>query len=235
MTGAAPSPFRFDRSAARTLAGAFVSLGGVGLVFLLGGKLLGFDGANVVRTWLADAAGGPFALPVTVAVFAGLAFLGVPQVVLSAAAVLALGPWRGMSYSWAGTMVSALIGYALGRRLGVAPAPAMPHALRRVVDLVARNGFAASLLVRLAPTVPFVFVNMAAGLSRVGVWDFTAGTALGIAPKIVLTGLAGHALRSSEPHAWLWAGLAAVGWIAMTLAGYVWLRQRRLLGARHNG
>src|SRR5579872_4255179 len=102
----------------RSLTGAFIAFGGAGLVFLVGGRLLGMDGAAAVRHWLAGAAGGPLALPVTVLVFAALAFVGVPQVVLIAAAVLALGPMEGMAYSWAGTMVSALIGFWLGRRFG---------------------------------------------------------------------------------------------------------------------
>ena len=98
--------------------GAFVTFGGVGLVFLFGARLIGLDGAAAVRDWLAAAAGSPWTLPATVAIFAALAFLGVPQVVLIAAAILALGPWAGMADSWAGTMVSSLIGFWLGRWFG---------------------------------------------------------------------------------------------------------------------
>jgi uncharacterized membrane protein YdjX (TVP38/TMEM64 family) len=228
-----PTPSKLDARAWRTIAGAFVTFGGVGLIFLFGARLLGVDGALAVRGWLAGAAASPWAFPATVAIFAGLAFLGVPQVVLIAAAILALGPWAGMSYSWVGTLVSALIGFALGRRFGgrLLRDWAGPG-VGRFVALIARNGFWASLLIRLAPSAPFIFVNMAAGVAEVGWLDFTAGTAVGIVPKIVLTALAGRSLQGlasgHDPHAAVTMVLAAAAWIGLSLAGYVWLKRRRL-------
>jgi uncharacterized membrane protein YdjX (TVP38/TMEM64 family) len=236
MHPAAPSnpklaPLKLDRRAWRSLAAAFVTFGGLGLVFLFGARLVGLDGASAVRAWLTTAAGGPWALPATVAIFAALAFLGVPQVVLIAAAILALGPWVGMMDSWAGTMVSALIGFWLGRRLGGA-------ALRdwggpkvgRVVALIARNGFLASLLIRLTPTAPFIFVNMAAGVAQVGLVDFAAGTAIGIAPKIALTALAEGSLiglaGGRGPSQAAVIVLAGAAWIALTVASLAWLKRR---------
>ncbi len=73
---------------------------------------------------------GPWALPAAVGGFAVMAFLGVPQFVLIAAAVVAFGPWTGFAYSWIGTLVSALVGFALGRQLGRqgAPEPVEPRA-----------------------------------------------------------------------------------------------------------
>ncbi len=227
MTHSAPSPLKLDRKAWRTLAGAFVTFGGVGLVFLFGGKLLGFDGAAEVKAWLGEAAGSPFAFPATVAVFAGLAFLGVPQVALIAAAVLALGPWKGMAYSWVGTLISALIGYGLGKRFGARLLRdwAGPRTAR-IVELISRNGFLASLLIRLAPTAPFIFVNMAAGVADVSLTDFAAGTAIGIAPKIVLTALAGHSLMAPGAHSWWVVGFAAAVWIGLSVLGLAWLKRR---------
>src|SRR5687768_11983754 len=97
-----------DAKAWRALAISFVLFGGVGVVFLFGAQVLGFDGEATVEEWLGLAADGPWALPAAVAAFALLAFLGVPQFVLIAAAVVAFGPWTGFGYSWVGTMVSAL-------------------------------------------------------------------------------------------------------------------------------
>jgi uncharacterized membrane protein YdjX (TVP38/TMEM64 family) len=222
---------KLDPRAWRTLVGAFVTFGGVGLIFLFGARLLGFDGGTAVRAWLAAAAGSPWALPATVAIFAGLAFLGVPQVILIAAAVLALGPWAGMAYSWAGTMISALIGFWLGRRFGAGLLRdwAGPRVVR-FVELIARNGFMASLLIRLAPSAPFIFVNMAAGVARVTVVDFLAGSGIGIVPKIVLTGLAGRSLlgvaNGRGGHQVLILALAAAGWIALSVIGVVWMKRR---------
>jgi uncharacterized membrane protein YdjX (TVP38/TMEM64 family) len=228
MTQTPPPALKLDARAWRSLAGAFVTFGGVGLVFLFGARLMGVDGAGAVRAWLGASAGSPWALPATVAIFAGLAFLGVPQVVLIAAAVLALGPWAGMTYSWAGTLISSVIGFWLGRRFGASLLRdwAGPR-VGRFVDIVARNGFMASLLIRLAPSAPFIFVNMAAGVARVGWFDFVAGTAVGIVPKIALTGLAGHSLLGRHAaHPLLVLVLAAAGWVALSVVGYVWLKRR---------
>jgi len=80
-----------DRQAWRSLAISFVLFGGVGMVFLFGAQVLGFNGEATVEHWLGSAT-GPWALPAAVGAFAGLAFLGVPQFVLIAAAVVAFGP-----------------------------------------------------------------------------------------------------------------------------------------------
>ena len=215
----------------RSLLGAFLTFGGVGLIFIFGARLLGLDAASTMRAWLAAGAGSPWALPATIATFAALAFLGVPQVVLIAAAVLALGPTAGAMDSWAGTMVSALIGFWLGRRFGGGALRGWcgPR-VNRVVETIARNGFIASLLIRLAPTVPFVFVNMAAGVAEVSLFDFVAGTAIGIAPKIVLTAMAGRSLQALADGRMggnlVVVALAMLGWLGLSLAGYAWMRRR---------
>ncbi|MGH6967300.1 MAG: TVP38/TMEM64 family protein, partial [Phenylobacterium sp.] len=99
-----------DAHAWRTLLVSFVLFGGVGVVFLFGAQVLGFDGEATVERWL-GAASGPWSLPVAVVAFAVLAFVGVPQFVLIAAAVVAFGPITGFTYSWIGTMVSSLVGF----------------------------------------------------------------------------------------------------------------------------
>jgi len=226
-----PSTPKLKSSAWRSLAGAFVTFGGVGLIFFFGARLMGLDATNTMRAWLAAGAGSPWALPATVATFAALAFLGVPQVVLIAATVLALGPVAGAMDSWAGTMVSALIGFWLGRRLsGSLLRDWGGPRVARVTQMIARNGFAASLLIRLAPTVPFVFVNMAAAVAQVGLFDFVAGTAIGIAPKIVLTAMAGRSLQALADGRMggnlVIVALAMLGWLGLSLAGYAWMRRR---------
>ena len=173
---------------------AFLLFGGVGLVFALGAGVLGASGPATAARWLAEAR-GPWALPAAVAVFAALAFLGVPQFVLIAAAVAAFGPDLGAAYSWIGTLVSALIGYALGRVAGgriLALAPG--DMLTRFTDLTRRHGLIASLAVRLTPFAPFVLVNVAAGTAGVGAASFIVGTGIGIVPKIALTAFAGASI-----------------------------------------
>jgi uncharacterized membrane protein YdjX (TVP38/TMEM64 family) len=209
----------------RRLAAAFVLFGGFGLLLVVA-KALGL-GDPLIGQWL-EAARGPWALPVTVLAFAVLAALGVPQFVLIAAAVTTFGPWQGALYSWIGTMISALVGFGLGRLAGGRGLEGlMGGGVGRILAVIEANGFIASLLVRLAPLAPFAAVNMAAGFGRVRALDFVAGTGLGILPKIAVTAFAGNAfvramngggggpiiLAVIVGALWLGAGVVAARWL----------------------
>jgi uncharacterized membrane protein YdjX (TVP38/TMEM64 family) len=220
-----------DAQAWRTVAVSFLLFGGVGLVFVFGAQVLGFSGEATVERWL-GAASGPWALPIAVAAFAALAFVGVPQFMLIAAAVVAFGGWAGFVYSWIGTMASSLVGFYLGRAAGARTLERFSgEGVRRFMDHVGRNGFLASLIVRLVPSAPFIVVNMAAGVTPMRALDFAAGTALGIVPKIALTAFAGssiaHAMRGELGRDALWLAALVVGWIAIGWAARRWLRSRQ--------
>ncbi|MDB5427182.1 MAG: hypothetical protein JWP23_486 [Phenylobacterium sp.] len=219
-----------DAQAWRTLLVSFVLFGGVGLVFVFGAQALGFNGEATVQEWL-RAASGPWSLPVAVLAFAVLAFAGVPQIMLIAAAVVAFGPVTGFAYSWIGTMVSSLVGFYLGRLAGAKVLERFSGAgLARFVKLVARNGFLASFIVRLVPSAPFIVVNMAAGVTPMRVVDFLLGTAIGIVPKIVLTAFAGNSifrvLKGEIGKDALWLVAIAAAWVGIGLAARAWLRSR---------
>src|SRR5580698_6970049 len=161
-----------DARAWRSLAVSFVLFGGVGIVFLLGAPALGLTGAAGVEHWLVLAR-GPWALPVAVAAFAALAFLGAPQVVMIAAAAVVFGPWQGSLYAWIGTFVSAQIGFELGRLFGGGLIRDLnSKGVDRFMALIGQNGFMASLIIRLVPAAPFIVVNIAAGGALVRRRDF---------------------------------------------------------------
>lgn len=226
-----------DAQAWRALAVSFVLFGGVGLVFLFGGRLLGFDGEAEVERWL-GAAQGVWALPVAVLAFAALAFVGVPQFMLIAAAVVAFGPWAGFGYSWVGAMVSALIGFGVGRLAGARTLRTISgEGLRQFIDLVGRNGFTASLIVRLVPSAPFIVVNMAAGVTPMRLRHFAAGTGIGIVPKIALTAFAGNSIvqvmrgEGDGGHLALLGGIAVL-WLVIGWYARKWLKAREAAVAR---
>lgn len=215
----------------RSLAASFVLLGGIGAALLFGAAALGVHSVRDVEPWIGAGVRGPWALPAAVVSFAVLAFLGVPQFVLIAAAALAFGPWLGAAYSWIGTFASAMVGFWLGRRFGARLLrSAGGERVQRFTDLIARNGFLASLVVRLVPSAPFIVVNMAAGITPMRLRVFAAGTAIGIVPKVALTAFAGDAalrgLSGRGPASAVWLALAAAIWIVAGLAGRAWLRRR---------
>jgi uncharacterized membrane protein YdjX (TVP38/TMEM64 family) len=217
-----------DARAWRSLAVSFVLFGGVGIIFLLGAPALGLGDAVGVKRWL-SLAHGPWALPIAVAAFAVLAFLGAPQFALIAAAVVVFGPWTGSLYSWIGTLVSSLVGFWLGRLFGARMIRDLrSQGVDRFMALVGKNGLMASLVVRLVPAAPFIVVNMAAGVTAMRWLDFALGTAIGIVPKIVITAFAGHsaarAFTGGGSGAVLLLALAAAIWIGSAFVARRWLR-----------
>ena len=219
-----------DARAWRTVAVSFVLFGGVGVVFLFGAQLLGLNGEVTVEQWL-GAAHGPWALPVAVGAFAALAFIGVPQFVLIAAAVVAFGPWTGFAYSWIGTLVSSLVGFWLGRTFGGRLLQDLAgDGVAKFMKLIGKNGFLASLIVRLVPSAPFIVVNMAAGVTPMKLRHFAAGTAIGIIPKIALTAFAGNsivqALRGGGHRHIVMLVVAVVVWVIAGLIARAWLKKR---------
>ena len=219
-----------DARAWRTVAVSFVLFGGVGVVFLFGAQMLGLNGEAAVEHWL-SAAHGPWALPVAVGAFAALAFVGVPQFVLIAAAVVAFGPWTGFAYSWIGTLVSSLVGFWLGRAFGGRLLRDLAgDGVAKFMKLIGKNGFLASLIVRLVPSAPFIVVNMAAGVTPMKIRDFAAGTAVGIIPKIALTAFAGNsivqALKGGGKQHIVMLVVAVVVWIVCGLVARNWLKKR---------
>jgi uncharacterized membrane protein YdjX (TVP38/TMEM64 family) len=222
----APGLFRL-RSAGVSL----MLFGGIGVLFMFSAAVLGLDAPITVEHWLAAVGSlGPWTLPAAVLAFGLLAMLGVPQIVLVAAAVVAFGPDAGFAYSWIGNLVASTLGWAIGRGLGeevvrAHAGPAMARLMRKVAD----HGFMTCLLIRLAPTVPFMVVNMAAGVAGVRARDFVLGTALGSIPKIALVVFAGHsllrAIAGGGPEHYVALVLSAAVWIAMGLAVRRWLRE----------
>ncbi len=137
----------------------------------------------------------------------------------------------GFAYSWIGTMVSASVGFWLGRVTGGRLLRQVGgEKLKSFMAMVGQNGFLASLIVRLVPSAPFVVVNMAAGMTPMRFWAFALGAAVGIVPKILLTVMAGHSVTQARSGQ-LWAnlglfGLALLIWIAAGLWARRWMRRR---------
>ena len=219
-----------DARAWRTVVVTFLLFGGAGLIFLVAIPALGWGGQATVSHWLGVAARSPFALLIAVAAFAVLAFAGVPQVVLIAAAVVAFGPTLGFAYSWVGTMVSAAVGFWLGRVTGGRLLKQVGgQKLKTFMAMIGLNGFLASLIVRLVPSAPFVVVNMAAGMTPMRFSAFVLGSAIGIVPKILLTVMAGHSVAGARSgQLWINLGLFAMAlliWIAAGLWARRWMRR----------
>jgi uncharacterized membrane protein YdjX (TVP38/TMEM64 family) len=105
-------------------------------------------------------------------------FLPVPSSIVSTAAGVLLGAWRGAMVVWAGMMAACLLGYALGARAsGLARRFVGEAGLERAEGLVRRYGAWTIVLCRPVPVLAEASVIFA-GLVRAPFMRFLALTAL---------------------------------------------------------
>jgi phospholipase D1/2 len=176
-----------------------------------------------------SAAWAPAAI-VAAYVLAGL--LMFPLTVMIGATAIVFEPPTALAISLTGSLANALVLYHLGARLGRRTMhAALGNALDRVSAVLARRGIMAVALVRSIPVAPFTVVNLAAGSLGVAQRDYLLGTALGLAPGIVMITAFGNRLRAllQEPTPGRVGALLAIlfAWFAI-----VWVLQR-LASRRH--
>ena len=162
---------------------------------------------------------GDFALMVV------FALTPLPAEVAALAIALRHPFWLALALIWTGGMVGALLGYGLMRtskrlRAWVLRWNPIREAEAKLRDL----GWVGILGLRLIPIVPFSALSLAAGLLRLPLGGFLAGTALGIIPATLTLTLIGRGLMSEN------AGqvIAAVGGGVALLVLALLLRYRRL-------
>jgi phospholipase D1/2 len=179
---------------------------------------------------------------VAVLVFALAGLLAFPVTLLIALAAVAFGPLGGIACSAVGALASAMATYAVGASLG---ADAVRRLAGRRLDGIARrlasSGLLAVALTRMLPVAPFAVVNLVAGALRIRPRDFALGTAIGMAPGILLITFFTDQVRAAlaGPAAGRLAGTvvaaAAVVLAAIGLARWVLARSRRRAGPRPAG
>ena len=168
----------------------------------------------------------PWAIPITLGIFCGMAFIGAPQWMLITGTVLAFGPWEGSALAWTGSLAAAILGFWIGHFVGAERLRKLDAKLiRKLSAAVRKNGFMTSLVVRLVPTGPAILVNLAAGVSRMKFRHFVAGTSIGIIPKIVVVALISQGLISGLSGSVMSLFFAVLAGVAIFLS---WMAKKRL-------
>jgi uncharacterized membrane protein YdjX (TVP38/TMEM64 family) len=189
---------------------------------------------ELLGTQLERMSHSPLIALVTVALFVVAGFLLVPVTALIAATLVAFGPLYGLAYAFAGSVASALAGYAVGASLGQRSVRRLAgRRLNAVSRRLARRGLLTVLVVRIVPVAPFTVINLVAGASHISLRDFTWGTILGMVPGLAAIALLVERAAASlrDPH---WSNILTLVLVAagILLAGY--LLSRRLV-ARAEG
>lgn len=186
------------------------------------------DHAEDLIALLGSFSGSPLAIGVAILVF----FLGslvlVPQWLLIGASVAAFGLVEGIAIAWLATMVATAIHVLTARAFEGRIRPLLAGERgERIRAMLRRNSVEAGFIVRLVPTGPAVLVNVAAGLFRVSRSGFLTGTALGIIPKILLTGVVTAELLSSAQAQQVSTGLVFFA-LLLIVVFFVARRSRRV-------
>lgn len=162
----------------------------------------------------------------------GILFVPVTWLIIGTCVLFA--PLPGVLYALGGVLLSAAALYGIGRSLG-------RDAVRRLAGLrlnditlrLAREGMGTVAILRLLPVAPFSTINAVAGASHVRLWDFLLGTAIGMAPGIVVAVAVVDRVRAAVVRPGFGTvALLTAAMVAVTAAvAFVWYRYGKVAPA----
>ena len=140
----------------------------------------------------------PAAPAIVVAVFVLGGLLVAPVSLLMLASVVTFGPVRGGILALAGALASASGVFLIGRAVGAGSLERLlGHRFERVEEVLGRHGIMTVAIARNMPVAPYSVVNLAAGATPLGFWDYFFGTLIGFLPAIVALALLGDRIAES--------------------------------------
>ena len=168
-------------------------------IFVLGIVTISIDFKPAsIASWFEAFGQSIFAMPATIGIYVLAAFVNVPQMMLHAGVILTFGPVIGSVIAWAATMISASFDFWLGRRMGADRISKISSGnMTKILRIIRKHGFLASMGVRVVPTGPFILVNMAAGVTHMKFSHFFVGTAIGIIPKIAIVAFLSEGVKGT--------------------------------------
>jgi uncharacterized membrane protein YdjX (TVP38/TMEM64 family) len=174
----------------------------------------------------------PWLAPIFVLIYAALATLAAPVSPLAYGAGALFGVVRGSLYVWLGSIIGAMAGYWLARTSLAGPARRLLGRFRdRMSQLRDGNAFITTLRLQMLPVLPFGIFNYAAGVTRLRIPGFLAGTALGIIPGTIAAVYVGDrlvaGLETGDKRALLLAGLVVAAMFALSFAPTLVKKLRR--------
>ena len=164
----------------------------------------------------------------------------VPASVLGVAAGAVYGLFAGFSLAAAGSLVGAVIAFALSRSLfrsGIERLVARHGRLRRLDGVIQDEGWKIVCLLRLSPVMPFSATSYLLGLSSIGWSDYLVGT-LASLPALFGYVMIGR-LTAAGLSAWTAGGSGLLQWAMLGVGGVatlaLMLHLRRLVQRRERG
>jgi phosphatidylserine/phosphatidylglycerophosphate/cardiolipin synthase-like enzyme/uncharacterized membrane protein YdjX (TVP38/TMEM64 family) len=181
-----------------------------------------------VTSWAREFGDTPWTPVAVVVAYLPASVIMFPRHLITLFAVIAFGPWLGFTYAMLGMLLSALLTYGAGMRLDRRSVRRLSGpTLERTIRALRRRGLLAVTALRLVPMGPFAVQNVVAGAMRINLFDFMAGTALGVLPGTAVATIFGDQLAAllrdpADVNVWL-AGGMVVALVAATLCVRRWL------------
>jgi len=183
--------------------------------------------ADRVGEWIAAYRDSPLALLWTVVAYAGLGVVLFPLTLLIVQTALVFDPWTALLHAMSGSLVSAAVGWTIGRLAGRGRLRRMAgHGASRVGRLIRDQGVLTMAAVRLIPVAPYGVVNLVAGAVGVRLRPFLLGTLLGLLPGIVGLTLFGNRLAAAVRHPDATSIVLVVAVATVAIVAARWLRHR---------
>jgi uncharacterized membrane protein YdjX (TVP38/TMEM64 family) len=144
----------------------------------------------------------------------------VPVTAMTAAAVVAFGPIKGVTIAYAGSLLSGMAGWGAGRYIGRERLKnKFGNKARTVMDKIKGSNIAGVALIRVVPLAPYSLVNMVFGAAGVSLVSFLAGTVIGLAPGKLAVALTGHGIikmfENPTPARFFLLALGIAAWIGV--------------------
>jgi len=138
---------------------------------------------------------------IVILIFIGSGLIAFPVTLLIAGTAAAYGLWPGLAYATVGSLASAVVSYYIGLRFGQEGLRSlMGPRINRVSRHIKSQGIFAVTAMRLMPVAPFLLVNLVAGAMRIRMTDYFIGTALGLAPGLLLMSALGPQAMRAMTH-----------------------------------
>ncbi|MDQ8206454.1 VTT domain-containing protein [Coraliomargarita sp. SDUM461003] len=197
----------------------------IAAVFLLGLGLKEAWGSVIdkesVETFFQSLNQSPWKLPLLFGIFFLAGMTGISINVLLVSATLVISPWAAFACGFGGSLLSAVAALYVGRMAGYPVLEKLFHdRLDRLSKKIQDRGVLSVALLRLVPIAPFVVVNLVAGISKMKLRTFVAGSCLGMLPGMLGVVFVTHQAKSaySDPswQTWLYLGLGIAALLGLT-------------------
>ncbi len=199
---------------------------GVIIVFLIGLGLKeawgGVIDKDSVETFFESLNQSAWTLPLLLGIFFLAGLVAISLNVLLVSATLVIGPWSAFGCGFAGSLLSAVAAFYIGK---IAGQPILEKffedRMNQLSKKIQNRGVLSVALLRLVPVAPFVVINLVAGLSKLKLRTFVAGSCLGMLPGMAGVVFVTHQAKSAytDPSWQTWAllGLGVLALVGLTI------------------